>query len=145
MAMSTIDPAEHIAILDLISRYSRTFDSGDVEAFAALFTEDASFSTPVGNASTRAGIEAWARERWDDLRRDGITPTHFQTNTVLASATLGVATGTTQLLLIWHRAATNTSEVTGVALYSDEFRKTPQGWRIHRRSIGWGGSNQGSG
>lgn len=139
-----IDPAEHIAILELISRYSRSFDSGDVETFASLFTVDATFMTPVGNASSREEIEAWARARWVELRRDGIKPTHFQTNTVLESTSPETALGTTQLLLIWHYAATNKSELTGVALYDDEFRKTDDGWRIHRRSIGWGGPTEGA-
>lgn len=142
MTPTLIEPSEHIAILELISRYARTFDAGDVEAFADLFTADATLETPVGTASSRVEIETWARERWIELRRDGIRPTHFQTNTILQSTTPGTASGTTQLLLVWHHADTDESKLTGVALYEDEFSKTDRGWQFHRRKIGWGGARE---
>ena len=140
--MGSVEPEDHIAILELLSRYSRCFDSGDVEGFAKLFTEDASFETPVGNAASRVEIETWARERWGELRRDQITPTHFQTNTLLRRDAADRASGTTQLLLIWHHGKTNKSELTGTAIYEDEFCKTADGWRIARRAIGWNSAPQ---
>jgi hypothetical protein len=109
--MALVEPSDYVAILDLISRYSRTFDSSDVTAFANLFTDDA-------------------------------RPTHFQTNTVLDTSSPDHATGSTQLLLVWHHVSTNKSELTGTAIYEDEFQRTDRGWKFLRRSIGWGGPTQ---
>jgi ketosteroid isomerase-like protein len=140
--MAIVEPSDYVAILDLISRYSRTFDSNDVTAFANLFTDDARLDTPVGNPASRSEIETWARDRWAELRKDGIRPTHFQTNTVLDTSSPDHATGSTQLLLVWHHASTNKSELTGTAIYEDEFQRTDRGWKFLRRSIGWGDSTQ---
>ena len=55
-----LDPKDHLAILDLISEYAHCFDSGEIEAFAELFTVDGSLTTPVGEGTTRAGVREWA-------------------------------------------------------------------------------------
>ncbi len=134
-----LDPKDHLEILDLISEYSRSFDSGDLEAFANLFTPDGSLATPVGTGTTRTEIREWARARWELLRKQGVSPRHFQTNTLLTRTGPDEVRGTTQLLLIWLSSDTGAAELKGVARYDDEFRNTSEGWRIHRRSIGSSG------
>jgi hypothetical protein len=130
-----LDPKDHLEILDLISEYSRTFDSEQLEAFANLFTEDGSLDTPAGGGTDRASILAWAQARWEDNRNEGVTPRHFQTNTQLKSTGPGLVAATTQLLLVWVSSATGAAEVKFVSRYEDELQKTNEGWRIRRRSI----------
>ncbi len=131
-----LDPKDHLEILDLISEYARCFDSGDLEAFADLFTPEGSLTTPIGVGTTRAGIREWAEARWDSLRKAGVEPRHFQTNTQLVRAGAGAVRGTTQLLLVWLSSPDGAAQLKGVARYDDEFRNTSEGWRFHRRSIG---------
>jgi ketosteroid isomerase-like protein len=139
---TSITADDHLAILDLISEYSRSFDSGDVATFAGLFTPDGKLTTPVGNAETREEVLAWAQSRWQENRAAGIRPQHFQTNTLLMPVTHDRVTGTTQLLLIWVTAATGAAEIKGVATYVDEFHNTHDGWRFDKRHIGWGDATE---
>ncbi|MBW2387947.1 MAG: nuclear transport factor 2 family protein [Deltaproteobacteria bacterium] len=131
-----LDPKDHLEILALVSEYARCFDSGDLEAFAELFTPDGSLTTPIGTGSTRAGIREWAETRWSSLRKEGVSPRHFQTNTQLTKTAPGTVRGTTQLLLVWLTSPDGAAQLKGVARYDDEFRHTSEGWRFHRRSIG---------
>jgi ketosteroid isomerase-like protein len=133
---SELDPRDHLAILDVISEYSRTFDSEELEAFANLFSEDGCLDTPAGGGTDRASILAWAKARWEDSHKGGTTPRHFQTNTQVRSAGPDRAVATTQLLLVWVTAATGAAEVKYVSRYQDEWLKTAEGWRLQRRSIG---------
>lgn len=139
---ASIAADDHLAILDLISEYSRSFDSGDVATFASLFTPDGKLTTPVGDAESREEILAWAQNRWQENRTAGVRPQHFQTNTLLKSVALDRVTGTTQLLLIWVTTATGAAEIKGVATYVDEFHNTPDGWRFDKRHIGWGDATE---
>lgn len=136
LSTSELDPRDHLEILDVISEYSRTFDSEDLEAFANLFTEDGCLVTPVGGGTDRASILAWAQARWKESHGEGTTPRHFQTNTQIKATGPGQAIANTQLLLIWVTTATGAAEVKFAARYEDEWRKTDEGWRIQRRSIG---------
>ena len=131
-----LEPKDHLEILDLISEYSRTFDSEDLEAFANLFTATGSLATPVGGGTTRASILEWARARWKDNRKEGVSPRHFQTNTQLKRTGPNEVVGTTQLLLVWLSSQSGAAELKFVARYEDEFQKTTEGWRIQHRSIG---------
>ncbi|MBW2292764.1 MAG: nuclear transport factor 2 family protein [Deltaproteobacteria bacterium] len=90
----------------------------------------------VSEGSTRAGIREWAETRWSSLRKEGVSPRHFQTNTQLTKTAPGTVRGTTQLLLVWLTSPDGAAQLKGVARYDDEFRHTSEGWRFHRRSIG---------
>jgi hypothetical protein len=75
-------------ILDLISRYSYTWDGKDVSAFAALFQDNAALSHYSGGTLgkvTRSNEErlAMAREMFAAFTAKGIQSRHFQTNTIL--------------------------------------------------------------
>jgi hypothetical protein len=133
---SELNPKDHLAILDVISEYSRTFDGEELEAFADLFTEDGCLDTPVGGGTDRASILTWAQARWSESHKEGSSPRHFQTNTQVRSTGPDQATTTTQLLLVWVTNATGAAEVKFVSRYEDEWQKKSEGWRIKRRSIG---------
>ncbi len=139
-----IDPADALAIHDLIADYSYTYDGFDLKDFAALFTEDGQLETPVGGGKGHAEIEAWAQARWEEIRAEGRAPRHFQMNTRLEAVDADTLRGRTQLLLIWVEVATGTPELKFVADYIDTYRRTAAGWRIAHRSIGMGGSEGGS-
>ena len=59
-----MDPADRQAIYDLITDYCYTFDSGDHDAFAALFSEDAVFGRAGSEVQGREAIRELVRNRW---------------------------------------------------------------------------------
>ena len=135
LSNTELDPKDQLAILDLISEYSRTFDSEELEAFVNLFTEDGCLDTPAGGGKDSASILKWSQARWEESHKEGTAPRHFQTNTQIRAAGPDRATATTQLLLVWVTTATGAAEVKYVSRYEDELQKTEDGWRIRRRSI----------
>lgn len=141
---SMIDPQDQLAIFALISEYSWTYDGEDLEGFAALFCQDGVLDTPAGGGTGAGEILAWARARWAEIRAQGKLPRHFQTNTRLRATGPDHVHGTTQLLLVWCCAETGAPEIKFAASYEDEFERTPDGWRIRRRSIGLGPSRRAS-
>jgi steroid delta-isomerase len=63
---SPVSPADQL-IRATIQRYQVTFNSGDREAWLALFTDDAAVEDPVGS-SKREGPEGLA-EFWDEVHK----------------------------------------------------------------------------
>ena len=113
-------PEDHVAITELLARYCLALDLDDVEAWVALFTEDARY-------------EVFGRvfEGHEGLRK------------LLAGAPGGLHLGglpvielldasrarTTQNLLFVDRA----TGATRSAVYDDELRRTERGWRFAKR------------
>src|SRR5438046_36599 len=52
-----MDPAEHLAILDLCARYNRYFDEGHQESWVQSFLPDGEFHLPMGNVVARGHAE----------------------------------------------------------------------------------------
>ena len=80
--------ADRLAILEQIARYSYAWDDRDLEAYVALFVEDASFVVdpelpggPSVNATGHEAIRTWARERMD-ARKPGVQVRHHQSGTL---------------------------------------------------------------
>jgi 3-phenylpropionate/cinnamic acid dioxygenase small subunit len=113
-------PEDHVAITDLLARYCLTLDLDDVDEWVALFTPDASY-------------EVYGRlfEGHDGLRK------------MMEGAPGGLHLGgppaiemvdqdharTMQNLLFVDRA----SGASRSAVYTDELRRTENGWRIAKR------------
>ncbi|MYA19076.1 MAG: nuclear transport factor 2 family protein [Chloroflexi bacterium] len=138
---------DRLAILDRIAHYSYAWDGRDSDAYAALFTEDGVFEVytggdePVIHNEGRAAIHAWARSihTGEDpgLRRHppGEQTRHNQSGTVFDE--LGGDHARTRSMLLSARQgpgdAIPVPSTTGV--YSDEWRRTREGWRIARRTL----------
>ena len=133
--------AVRLAILDAIARYAHAWDDRDPEAYAASFTTDAVFESRIsgpGGAPQiqhqgRAAILAWARERAAALsdKRTRHTPG----STVFDELTSSAARTRTLLLESVLRPGDETPWLTNTGVYLDEWRKTPDGWRLASRTI----------
>ena len=138
---------DRLAILDQIGRYSYAWDGKDADAYAALFTEDAVFEVftsggePVIHNDGREAIHAWARATHSG-EEPGLRPhppdeqtRHNQSGTVFDE--LGEDSALTRSMLLSARQGPGDAiprpSTTGV--YRDEWRRTPEGWRIARRSL----------
>ena len=138
---------DRLAILDGIARYSYAWDGKDADAYAALFTEDAVFEVfaggdePVIHNEGRAAIHAWARATHTG-ERPGLRhhppdeqTRHNQSGTVFDE--LGADAARTRTMLLSARQSPGDAipipSTTGV--YRDEWRRTPAGWHLARRTL----------
>ena len=110
-------PEDHAAISDLFARYCLALDLDDVEGWVALFTPDASYEV---YGRTFAGHEGLRRMM--EAAPGGL---HLGGPPVIEMIDRDRAR-TMQNLLFVDRA----SGATRSAVYTDELRRTPDGWRI---------------
>jgi hypothetical protein len=127
---------ERQQILDLISRYSYTWDGKDAEAFTALFQENATVSTySAGTLSStmRSNKERLARahERFQLFTTQGIQTRHYQTNTILERLSDGTVRGDTLFQVAWQYASEPAPKLVHSGTYRDLFAKTFVGLEVH--------------
>ncbi len=129
-------------ILELISQYSYSWDNKQPDKFAAIFTDDASWEWwPPGAQKAkvihtpRKTFRDWAAERFRTNLADRQTR-HYQTNTVFLEMTNNMAR-TRTIILVTHSVHGEKGPKIPAhsGTYEDEFRKTPDGWRISRRIL----------
>ncbi len=127
-------------ILDLISRYSYTWDGKAAEAFSALFQDNAIMSTYSAgtlSSTTRTNKERLARtrERFQLFTSHGIQTRHYQTNTILERLSDGSVRGETLFQVVWQYAAEPAPKLVHSGTYRDLFAKTSSGWKFASREI----------
>ena len=93
---------DRMRILDLISRYSHTWDSKNSVAWTELFTDDAisqNYSAAELVSEARSSTERLmrAQQRHGMFTESGIQTRHHQTNTVLTPGPNGSVSGETDL------------------------------------------------
>ncbi|WP_395647635.1 nuclear transport factor 2 family protein [Terricaulis sp.] len=113
-------------------------DNRAVDAFTALFAEDGYVAVPEhppfkGHAAIRASMQALA-----DL---GVTMRHVMSNSLIEAIDADTATGLCYLTAYGSAAPADATgarpmEQPGtVGHYTDEFMRTPQGWRFKSRVL----------
>ena len=138
---TAVFPADRQEIQDLISAYSRAYDSKDIDAFLDLFTADATLEiyasgakSPLASLSGKDALRSVTAQRFTLLEAKGIQTRHFQTNTLLTALADGVVNGTTMLNLVWQAANERpVSATTGI--YADVFVKSDGHWKFARRTL----------
>jgi len=132
-----VDDLEALAIrsacTDLITRYAMAVNAWDLDAFVALFTEDAVWQRPGvapyhGHAEIRAFMESQPTDRV--LR-------HVNGGVLVEVVDADHATAWSQTTVYEaHPAGPLPAAMTGpdmVVEYRDQLVRTPQGWRFARR------------
>ena len=113
-------PEDHVAITDLLARYCLALDLDDIDGWVALFTPDASYEVYGRSFEGHDGLRKMMEEAPGGLHLGGppviemIDPDHARTM---------------QNLLFVDRAGGATRS----AVYTDELRRTGDGWRIAKR------------
>jgi len=131
---------DKLAIQEVIAQYSYTYDAQDAEGFAALFTEDAVWELfaagsthPAIRLDSQAAIHAWAMQRFRD-RRGRFISRHYQSSTLFDALTAESARTRTMVLVTHQEVAEAAPRPMASGVYHDQWRKTPEGWRLaHRR------------
>lgn len=137
--------SDRIAILDVIARYSHTFDNREIDAFAQLFTEDGVFEFIAADASapelslpSRADIHAWVTGWYADLD-PAIQSRHHQSGTVFETLTPDRAETVTLLLTTAQHPGEAAPRVKMTGVYHDTWRKTADGWKLAHRRLRYDG------
>jgi hypothetical protein len=113
-------PADHSAIANLLARYCLTLDLDDVEGWVALFTPDASYEVYGRSFDGHDGLRKMMAGAPGGLHLGG-PPT-------IDMVDADTATTMQNLLFVDH-----VNGISRSAVYTDELRRTPEGWRIARR------------
>jgi len=126
--------ADEVEIAKLLAKLGQMADDGDLSEYAQLFTEDGSWTGPAGDTRTgRADIIAGAQQRRDDgIQGPGTNSFHLISN-INIEVDGDTATGKTYYH--YYRNADATPQLTTMGVYRDEFRRTPEGWRMAKRVI----------
>jgi len=134
----TLGHEDRQEILDLISNYSYTYDAQDIDAFVALFAEDAEWaaylrSTPAITLHGREELRQNLGARMRDHATKGTTSRHYQTNTILTSVGEGRVDGITMVLVLWQTLGEREPRPAHTGYYRDTFVKGGTGWKFLKR------------
>jgi 3-phenylpropionate/cinnamic acid dioxygenase small subunit len=113
-------PEDHVAITNLLARYCLTLDADDVDAWVALFTPDSAYEVYGRSWDGEDGLRKMMRAAPRGLHLGG--PPVIEMDGPDRART-------TQNLLFM---AASTGEMRR-SVYTDELRRTSEGWRIARR------------
>ena len=139
---------DRLEIMEMVARYAYAWDEKNAHAYAACFTEDAEFEVytrgreaPAFRQEGRDAIERWAKGmhsgELEGMRApDPLERTRHAPGGVVFDAIEG-DTAQTRAMLFETRVAggrsTAVPQISGV--YTDEWRRTPEGWRLSRRVL----------
>ncbi len=133
--------ADKMDILEVIARYSYTYDERDADGFAHLFTEDGIFEVIDSGGSqhelrlaSRAAIQAWALQRHRQVVK-GIHDRHYQSGTLFDVLTQDQAQTRTMVLITHQGVHDPTPRPVLSGVYHDCWQKTQRGWRITQRIL----------
>jgi hypothetical protein len=129
-----------LAIQQEIARYSYTFDSGNAEGWANLFTEDglwefyaAGATEPSTRLEGRAAMRDFCTQRFSG-RRGGVTSYHHQSGVIFDSLTADTAR-VRAMLVLTIQMPDEPARVYLTGVYQDDWVKTSEGWKIKYRVL----------
>jgi uncharacterized protein (TIGR02246 family) len=119
---------DRILIMDLLARYARCLDSGDLDGYVSLFTPDATlFGEHTGHQGIRTYVEQVMRRRAGDPARR----MHFVGMPTIDGDAERV---TVHSYLLWVQLGA-TPPVSAAAEYTDTCVKQAGGWRFASRTL----------
>ncbi|MEE4280286.1 MAG: nuclear transport factor 2 family protein [Halieaceae bacterium] len=139
MDANTLSPADHQAITDLLVDYCVYLDRMDLDALAALFTEDCEVEYgdhPALRSLGSAALAASLQRMWRWSRTS-----HHLSNVRLSSEDPDTVEALSYVLA-WHERADG-STATIYGQYRDRVVRADKGWRIARRRMLMNGSDAG--
>ena len=129
-----------LAIQQQIARYSYTFDSGDADGWAKVFTPDGLwefYATGAKQPDTRldgyAALRDFCARRFSE-RRGGTTSYHHQSGIIFDELTADSAR-VRAMLIITVQVPGEQPRLYMTGVYEDQWVKTPEGWRIKYRVL----------
>ena len=137
-----LEPADELAVRNVVARLAHLADAGDVDAYVSLFAADGVWEMPpsphVGlDGSRRVGrddIAAGARDRIAaGLQGAGSGTMHVVSTTAVDADGAGGASATSYFTFC--SARSTPPSVLSMGRYDDELVRTPGGWKLARRVV----------
>jgi 3-phenylpropionate/cinnamic acid dioxygenase small subunit len=137
--------AAELEIRNVLAQFARLADTGDTDTYVQFMTPDIVWSMPANPglglpASERHGrdeIATGQRERTAaGVQGEGSNTMHLVTTTLVDVQSDDAATADSYFMFV--TATTTTPSIQNVGRYHDEFRRTPEGWKLARREIQFG-------
>ncbi|MFI5689817.1 nuclear transport factor 2 family protein [Streptomyces sp. NPDC051636] len=118
---------DRVAIREVIDRHQMYIDLKDADAYANLYTKDASYRSPFGSADGRSEIKAM----FTDLADKGFTKGKRH----MTGPAMIEVNGTTATARSWYWVAETEKEhaVYATGTYTDKLRKVNGQWEIAQR------------
>lgn len=137
--MTSLSPADHLALADLVHRYAAGVDDRDLDAVVALFTSDATMTAPVDpgrspGTATHDSLDA-ITTALGAVHRLPVT-VHAVVGTVFDAVSPDEATG--RVACVAHHAFERDGggrDDTWHVVYRDRYRRTDAGWRFASRVL----------
>ena len=130
-----------LAIQQQVARYSYTFDSGDADGWAKVFTPDGLwefYATGASQPATRldgyAALRDFCALRFSE-RRGGATSYHHQSGIVFDELTADSARVRAMVIITVHVPGEQQPRLYMTGVYEDRWVKTAEGWRIKHRVL----------
>lgn len=129
--------ADDLEIRSVVARLAQYADSGDLDDYVDLFTEDAVWNMPGaprrGRDDIRAGGEA---RRSSGEAGPGSNSRHMITTVAVDADGSDTAVADSAWLFYVDTAEAPTLKLCGS--YRDTFTRTPSGWKLARRDVSFG-------
>ncbi|MEY2404389.1 MAG: hypothetical protein QOD38_1940 [Acidimicrobiaceae bacterium] len=137
--------ADELEIRNVLARLAQLADSGDTGEYVSLLTDDVIWAMPPNPAiglpaSERRGhaeIASGQRERMAAGHQGPGSNTVHMVNTISVRFDRDDAATARSYFMFWTSTATEPT-VTSMGRYEDAFRRTPDGWKLARRTITFG-------
>ncbi len=136
-----LSAADRTALLDLISRYSHTWDGRKNADWVALFTDDAVIKASFrGTAAWSYGSNAERAKFIEDFyagaAKTGLLQSrHYQTNTLFEAQDDGTVHADTMFAVTFQFAGEPAPRFSNTGIYRDRFVQTKGGWKFALRDI----------
>lgn len=119
-----LSPADRIELHELFARYAYCIDTRDWTGLAKIFTTDAEFTVDVSNVHMR-GVD----EIIHFMAEVANHPVAHHITNIFVDETDRGAVSNGRLMGVGRKGHVSTGH------YRDEVVRTPDGWRVHRRSF----------
>jgi 3-phenylpropionate/cinnamic acid dioxygenase small subunit len=140
----TSDLASELAIRNVLARLAHYADTGEIDEYLALLTEDVTWAMPPNPAIGLAASERRGHEEIAAGQRErveaGVQGPGSDTMHVITTSAVEVDGDHARAYSYFQyfTSTATTPTVTNVGRYRDEFRRTERGWQLARRSVTFG-------
>lgn len=138
--------SDELEIRNVLARLAQLADTGDLDEYLSLFTDDAVWELPANEKmglapSVRRGLDdiaAGARDRRASAGQGPGTDTLHVLTTVAVDVDPDGGRATSRSVFLFFSEASTTPTVRTMGRYHDELRRTPDGWKLAHRTIHFG-------
>jgi uncharacterized protein (TIGR02246 family) len=143
--VSTDRVAAEVEIRNVVARLAQTADNGEVEEYVALFTDDAVWEMPDNPTTGLAGSSRQGRDAIaagvHERRGLGVQGPGSNTKHVISTVSVEMRSddnAVARSYFQYYGTTTTAPTLLTMGRYEDLLQRTPDGWKVARRTILYG-------